>query len=166
MRLRRPPYGSGYPQGYGYPQPGNYGYRRGYGGGGNSCLRDACLIESGCCVAEALDGNCLMTSMLLLPALAGAALRGMRAETGGTPAGAAGTRAGAGGGVIGAVRFYQRNISSRRPAVCRFSPSCSEYTAQAVERHGALRGLRLGAARLLRCRPGGARGLDPVPAAA
>jgi uncharacterized protein len=68
-----------------------------------------------------------------------------------------------GGGLVSAIRAYQRRISSRRPPVCRFTPSCSEYTAQALLTHGTWRGLRLGAGRLLRCRPGGARGADPVP---
>ncbi|MBO4626325.1 MAG: membrane protein insertion efficiency factor YidD [Alphaproteobacteria bacterium] len=63
------------------------------------------------------------------------------------------------------VRFYQRHIS---PVVggkntCRFTPSCSEYTAQAIEKYGVLRGVRMGFRRILRCRPGGGWGYDPVP---
>lgn len=138
------------PYGYGYPPPADYRYRRRYGGG-NSCLRDACLIESGCCIAEALDGNCLLTSMMLLPQLMTATVAGSRSG-------------GGSGGLIGAVRVYQRQISAHRRPVCRFTPSCSEYTAQALAEHGTWRGLRLGLARLVRCRPGGARGADPVPA--
>jgi ribonuclease P protein component/putative membrane protein insertion efficiency factor len=46
---------------------------------------------------------------------------------------------------------------------CRFTPSCSEYAAEAVARHGALRGVLLATWRLLRCHPLGGRGLDPVP---
>jgi putative membrane protein insertion efficiency factor len=118
-----------------------------------SCLRDACLLETGCCVAEALDGNCLMLALPLLPQIialsAGGLVRG-RAE-----------RARA---LVGAIRIYQRDISAHRPSVCRFTPSCSEYAAQAIERHGAGHGLVLAARRLLRCRPGGSRGMDPVPA--
>jgi putative membrane protein insertion efficiency factor len=116
----------------------------------SSCLRDACLLETGCCVAEGLDGNCLMLALPLLPRLFLATAAGR----------------GSGGRLLGGIRFYQREISAHRPAVCRFTPSCSEYAAQAVQRRGAWRGTLLAARRLLRCRPGGARGADPVPAAA
>lgn len=143
MRRR---YRGGY--GGGYPPPG---YRRyGYGPNG-SCLRDACLIESGCCIGEALDNNCLVVGLLTLPQLIVAAGSGTR-------------HAERGGRLIGLIRVYQRRISAHRPPVCRFTPSCSEYTAQALTAHGTRRGLWLGARRLLRCRPGGARGADPVPA--
>jgi putative membrane protein insertion efficiency factor len=46
---------------------------------------------------------------------------------------------------------------------CRFVPSCSEYAAQSVEAHGAIRGSWLALKRVLRCRPFGGHGLDPVP---
>jgi putative membrane protein insertion efficiency factor len=49
---------------------------------------------------------------------------------------------------------------------CRFVPSCSAYAAEAVDRHGAIRGTALAARRLLRCHPFGSHGLDPVPACA
>ena len=94
---------------------------------GGSCLRDACLLETGCCVAESLDGNCLVLTLLAGPQLA-AVLTGVR--TGRTAADR----------LVGAIRVYQREISARRPPVCRFTPSCSEYAAQAVAEHGALRG--------------------------
>ena len=58
---------------------------------------------------------------------------------------------------------YKRWLSPQLPAACRFTPSCSEYAAEAVARHGALRGALLAAWRLLRCHPLGGRGLDPVP---
>ena len=67
--------------------------------------------------------------------------------------------------MVAAIRVYQREISPRRPAVCRFTPSCSHYAVEAIERHGAARGTWLTVRRLLRCRPGAAGGPDPVPAA-
>lgn len=67
--------------------------------------------------------------------------------------------------VLAAVRAYQRWISPLRPPVCRFTPSCSAYAVEAIERHGALRGGWLAARRLLRCGPWHSGGHDPVPAA-
>jgi putative membrane protein insertion efficiency factor len=130
-------------------------YRRGYPQ--SSCLRDACLLETGCCIAEGMDGNCLMLSLPLLPRLLALTTSTLRAE----PGGRRGSRA-----LLAAIRIYQREISAHRPAVCRFTPSCSEYAAQAIETRGAARGVALAARRLLRCRPGGARGADPLPAMA
>ena len=63
---------------------------------------------------------------------------------------------------IGLIRLYQQAISPYLPTMCRFQPSCSQYTAEAVERYGALRGTWLGLKRILRCRPMGGRGYDPV----
>ena len=63
----------------------------------------------------------------------------------------------------GALRAYKRLVSPFMPPACRFHPSCSEYAAEAVEVHGALRGSALAAGRLLRCNPWGAGGIDPVP---
>jgi putative membrane protein insertion efficiency factor len=117
---------------------------------GGSCLRDACLLETGCCIAESLDGNCLVLTLLAGPQLA-AVLGGVR--TGRTTADR----------LVGAIRIYQREVSARRAPVCRFTPSCSEYAAQALQTHGAARGVRLTLGRLVRCRPGGRRGPDPVP---
>jgi putative membrane protein insertion efficiency factor len=65
--------------------------------------------------------------------------------------------------LISAVRFYQREISPKRPPVCHFTPSCSAYAVQALERHGARRGTWLAVRRLFRCRPGAGGGADPVP---
>ena len=65
--------------------------------------------------------------------------------------------------ILGAIRFYQRGISPYTRASCRFSPTCSQYTATAVERHGAARGSWLALKRILRCRPFGGWGYDPVP---
>lgn len=64
---------------------------------------------------------------------------------------------------VGAIRRYQRWISPLLPPSCRFTPSCSEYAAEAVERHGLLRGGWLAARRLLRCHPFYPGGYDPVP---
>lgn len=65
--------------------------------------------------------------------------------------------------LLAAIRFYQRTISKALPPACRFWPTCSEYAAQAIERHGAVRGLALAVLRLLRCGPWHAGGVDPVP---
>lgn len=62
-----------------------------------------------------------------------------------------------------ALRFYKGFISPALPASCRYVPSCSEYTAEAVAHHGFLRGVALGAWRLLRCNPFVRGGYDPVP---
>jgi uncharacterized protein len=65
--------------------------------------------------------------------------------------------------LIGLVRFYQVLISPFIPPCCRFYPSCSHYAIEALERHGAVRGLWLTVWRLLRCQPWSQGGYDPVP---
>jgi putative membrane protein insertion efficiency factor len=65
--------------------------------------------------------------------------------------------------LIALARFWQRTFSWIVPVQCRFHPSCSQYFTEAVERHGALKGTWLGVRRLLRCRPFGGSGYDPVP---
>jgi hypothetical protein len=65
--------------------------------------------------------------------------------------------------VVGLIRGYQRVVSPALPASCRFTPSCSQYTLEAVDRHGVLRGGWLGLRRLVRCHPFHPGGFDPVP---
>ena len=64
---------------------------------------------------------------------------------------------------LGALRLYKRFVSPILPPACRFSPTCSEYAAEAIEKHGVLRGGTLAARRLMRCGPWHPGGYDPVP---
>lgn len=61
------------------------------------------------------------------------------------------------------VYFYRMCISPLFPPVCRFTPTCSEYCVEAVKKHGIFKGFCLTTKRILRCRPGGGSGYDPVP---
>lgn len=61
------------------------------------------------------------------------------------------------------IRFYQMAISPLFPACCRFTPTCSQYALIAFRRYGFIKGFVLTAKRILRCRPGGPHGYDPVP---
>jgi putative membrane protein insertion efficiency factor len=61
------------------------------------------------------------------------------------------------------IRVYQKTFSLVLPSSCRFYPSCSEYTYQAIEKYGALRGGWLGIRRISRCHPWNPGGFDPVP---
>jgi len=65
--------------------------------------------------------------------------------------------------VISMIRFYQKRISPLKAPCCRFYPTCSSYTLQAVQRYGALKGCWLGFIRILRCNPLFPGGIDPVP---
>ena len=61
------------------------------------------------------------------------------------------------------IRFYQRYISPLTPPACRFTPTCSQYTLEAIQKYGAVKGTWLGIKRICRCHPWGGSGYDPVP---
>lgn len=64
--------------------------------------------------------------------------------------------------LIAMIRFYQVAISPLLGANCRYYPTCSAYTIQAIEKYGALKGLWLGLKRICRCHPFHKGGYDPV----
>ncbi len=68
-------------------------------------------------------------------------------------------------GALSAIRFYQSALSPLLPPSCRFTPTCSHYTYEAVERFGLWRGGWLGLKRVCRCNPLCKGGFDPVPQA-
>ena len=62
------------------------------------------------------------------------------------------------------LRFYQYGLSPYLGGnKCRYTPSCSHYTSEAIKKYGPFKGIILGAKRLSRCHPGGGHGYDPVP---
>ncbi|MFT6369270.1 MAG: putative membrane protein insertion efficiency factor [Maribacter sp.] len=61
------------------------------------------------------------------------------------------------------VRFYQLAISPYIPATCRYSPTCSQYTLEALNKHGLFKGGWLATKRIFRCNPWGGKGYNPVP---
>jgi hypothetical protein len=65
--------------------------------------------------------------------------------------------------VLIVIRAYQLVLAPFAGGACRFEPSCSEYAVQAVQKHGAWRGLVLAVRRVGRCHPFGSTGFDPVP---
>ncbi|MEM9206698.1 MAG: membrane protein insertion efficiency factor YidD [Pseudomonadota bacterium] len=65
--------------------------------------------------------------------------------------------------IIGIIRVYQLTLSSVFGRSCRYLPTCSEYTTDAVKLHGAWAGLWIGLARFARCNPLGGDGFDPAP---
>ena len=65
--------------------------------------------------------------------------------------------------VVLLIRGYQVTLSPLLPSACRYQPTCSQYSLEAVERHGVLKGVWLGAKRIARCHPFHPGGYDPVP---
>lgn len=61
------------------------------------------------------------------------------------------------------LRVYRRFISPLKPAMCRFSPTCSQFAVEAIELHGVIKGTLLAGWRVLRCNPFAKCGCDPVP---
>ena len=61
------------------------------------------------------------------------------------------------------VRLYQRFISPLTPPSCRFTPTCSQYAVEALQKYGPFKGTYLAVRRILRCHPFGGSGYDPVP---
>lgn len=125
----------------------------GYNRGGGNCARDLCLIETGCCLADAM--GCGPQLGLVAPSMLRRSIRGARVSD---DSGSWMLRV-----LLGMIRLYQSEISPKRRPVCRFSPTCSHYALQALETHGTGRGSWLAMRRLIRCRPGARGGLDPVP---
>lgn len=64
---------------------------------------------------------------------------------------------------LGTIRFYQKFISPLFPPSCRFEPTCSHYTYEAIQVHGFFKGSWLGIRRISRCHPLNPGGYDPVP---
>jgi putative membrane protein insertion efficiency factor len=64
--------------------------------------------------------------------------------------------------MVWVIRLYQRFVSPLFPPSCRFTPSCSQYAVEAIQKHGPLRGTAMAAWRILRCNPFSAGGHDPV----
>lgn len=65
--------------------------------------------------------------------------------------------------ILLSISLYQDGLSPFIPSSCRYTPSCSRYSQQAVEQYGAMKGVWMGVKRLARCHPWGGQGYDPVP---
>jgi putative membrane protein insertion efficiency factor len=63
---------------------------------------------------------------------------------------------------IALIQLYRWYLSPMLPPTCRYTPSCSLYTVQAIEKYGVLRGVFMGIFRMLRCHPFARGGFDPV----
>lgn len=64
---------------------------------------------------------------------------------------------------LGLIKLYQKTLSQWLPSSCRFYPSCSNYTYEAIEKYGVVKGGWLGIRRISRCHPFNPGGFDPVP---
>jgi len=64
---------------------------------------------------------------------------------------------------ISLIRFYQLTISPILPASCRYTPTCSQYSLEAIKKYGPFKGGYLAFRRILRCNPWGGHGHDPLP---
>ncbi len=65
--------------------------------------------------------------------------------------------------IIALIRFYQLALSPLKQPTCRFSPTCSQYSIEAIERFGVIKGTCLSVRRILKCHPFHEGGYDPVP---
>lgn len=65
--------------------------------------------------------------------------------------------------LIWLIKFYRKNISPNTPPSCKFTPTCSQYGLEAIERFGAIKGGFMTLWRILRCNPFSSGGYDPVP---
>lgn len=65
--------------------------------------------------------------------------------------------------LIAPIYFYRAAISPHLPPACRFTPTCSQYSIEAIKKHGPFKGFYLMVRRILRCHPWGGSGYDPVP---
>ncbi|MFQ5860838.1 MAG: membrane protein insertion efficiency factor YidD [Dehalococcoidia bacterium] len=66
-------------------------------------------------------------------------------------------------GALMLLTLYQRTLAPYTPGTCRYTPTCSHYSCEAIEKFGVLRGSWLTLKRLARCHPLGGKGYDPVP---
>lgn len=65
--------------------------------------------------------------------------------------------------LIGGIKFYRKHISGLKRPCCIYTPTCSQYAIEAIEKYGALKGSYLAVKRILRCHPFHKGGYDPVP---
>ena len=65
--------------------------------------------------------------------------------------------------LLALLRFYKRYISPLLPDACIYTPPCSEYAMEAIQKHGVIKGTGLAIWRILRCNPFAKGGYDPVP---